>query len=98
MLPRIEVLPGERLYSLATAVEKATGYRPSPSTVWRWKNTKGLPYLVMAGTPRTSVEAVHRWNAAATAAERGEPATTRTNRQREAAIAAAERELDEFGL
>ncbi len=93
-----EIVPGEKLYPLADAIEKATGYRPSPSTVWRWKLRKGLPFVLVGAIPRTSVEAVHRWNEAATAADRGESPKARTNRQREAGIAKAERALAEAGI
>lgn len=70
-------------------------------TVWRWA-TRGIRGVRLEtfhlGAKRfTTREAFARW-VAATQIERDAPATPRTNRSRETAVHAAERELDAAGL
>ena len=71
--------------------------RPHVSTIWRWytRGVRGvrLETIVIAGRRLTSIEALDRFAAATTAAADGQPAPVRTPRQREQAIAAAERRL-----
>jgi len=94
----------EKLLSLPAAVEAATGQRPHPSTLHRWR-LRGIAGVhletVRCGGKRLcSVEAVRRFLSAVTAATDGpQTATTsRTNRQRQAAIDRAERELARAGI
>jgi hypothetical protein len=78
---------------------RRSGRGVQPSTVWRWttKGIKGirLESAVIGGIRFSSREALHRFFAATTAAADGitAPPVVRTKRQREAAIAAAEKEL-----
>jgi uncharacterized protein DUF1580 len=63
---------------------------------WRLRGVRGvrLETIVIGGLRYTSAEALERFVAATTAAADGTPAPAiRTSRQRETAIAAAEREL-----
>ncbi|MEQ8211044.1 MAG: DUF1580 domain-containing protein [Lacipirellulaceae bacterium] len=95
----VVILPDETLLPLGAAVEKATGDRPHPSTLHRWRlrGVSGvkLPTVKVGGRRKTSIEAVRRFIEATTAAaDGGSLPKPRTNRQREAAIAAAERELE----
>ncbi len=97
-------MQNEKLFSVPKAVELATGRRPHPSTCFRWRQ-RGisgvrLETIKAAGRRETSVEAVHRFFAATDAAA-NDPhrvPSSRTNRQRQAAIDRAERELDEAGI
>jgi hypothetical protein len=57
----LSVLPGEQLFPVPAAVEKATGRRPHPITCIRWRSKLGLPSTKLGGRVMTSVEAVHRW-------------------------------------
>jgi hypothetical protein len=75
------------------------------STVWRWslRGCRGVKLESFSiGAKRfTTAEAFARFVAATTAIAQGAPApapTARTNRQREAAIRAAEAELAEAGI
>lgn len=94
----------EKLFSVPRAVELATGRRPHPATCFRWRQ-RGisgvrLETFKVGGRRETSVEAVHRFIAATTAAADGEQPSSksRTNRQRQAAIDRAEVELDAAGI
>jgi hypothetical protein len=72
------------------------------STVHRWrlKGVRGvkLETIMRGGIRHTSREAIERFFSSTTAAANGEPAPTRTPKQRERAIVAAERELEEAGV
>lgn len=75
--------------------------QPHPSTVWRWVLTglsggAKLESVKIGGKRYTSVEAVDRFIAGATAA--GEPVPPRSPCQRERDIARAERELEDQGV
>jgi hypothetical protein len=93
----------ESVISLTEATRRAPGRR-NLSTVWRWHmhGVRGirLETIVCGGRRFTSAEALQRFFAATTAARDGIPATPapRTSRQRRAAIAAAERQLDAAGI
>ncbi len=62
----------ERLLPVSTAVELETGYRPTPSTAWRWtkKGVGGvrLKTSVLGGRPVTTRQLVREFVAATTAA------------------------------
>ncbi len=86
----------ESLVAPAVATRHIPG-RPHVSTVWRWM-TRGcrgitLESLVCAGRRYTSLESIERFVAATTAAAAGESPPARTSRQRERAIAEAERKM-----
>lgn len=92
----------ETLISLAEAARTLPG-RPNIATLWRWRTAgvRGvtLETVTVGGRRYTSREALARFVAATTAAADGEPvARPQTPRQREAAIRAAERELDRLGV
>lgn len=67
-------LEGESLLPIVAAFEAATGQRPHPSTVWRWKfrgvHKVKLEWIVYGGTPMTSTAAVQRFIRATTEAVR----------------------------
>jgi len=93
------MLNNEPLLPLTVAVEKATGQRRSPATCHRWRlNGIGgvrLETAKFGGRRLTSIAAVRRFLKRTTAASDGDPSPKqRTNRQREAAIRRAEREID----
>ena len=94
-------LQSEQLISLALAA-RTPPLSVHVATVWRWatKGVKGilLETLVVGGFRKTSREAVERFIACTTAAANGEDVPSRTSKQREAAIQAAERELDAAGI
>jgi len=97
-------MQNEKLFSVPKAVELATGRRPHPATCFRWRQ-RGisgvrLETLKVGGRRETSVEAVHRFVAATTAAadDPQHAPSSRTNRQRQAAIDRAEQELDAAGI
>jgi len=86
------------LAKLAREVPSRSGRGVQVSTIWRWciKGCKGVRLeSVVCGSIRfSSREALHRFFAATTAAADSITApVTRTSKQRERAIAAAEREL-----
>lgn len=95
-------MKNEKLLSLPAAVEKATGQRPHPSTLHRWRlrGIQGvrLETVRCGGRRLCSIEAVRRFIDGVTAATDGDAPTARANRQREAAIARAEAELDAAGI
>jgi len=76
----------------------------NPSTVWRWtlRGVRGVMLeTISIGAKRfTSAEALERFVEATTAAARGpaRPTVSRTSKQRQRAIEAAERELDAAGI
>ena len=77
--------------------------RPNISSVYRWfgKGSRGarLETIVVGAKRFTSIEAIERFIEATTANSTGGLSPSRsTNRQRAAAIAAAERELDKAGI
>lgn len=73
------MLRGEKLFSLPTAIEKATGHRPHVSTCHRWrlKKTNPLVTVKVGGKRMTSVEAVFRFIEANTNAADGPTADPR---------------------
>ena len=91
----------EELVAVSKAPALIPG-RPGRATVWRWVLTgvrgQRLETLLVGGRRYTSREAIERFIAATTAASNGEPAPTRTSRQRERAIEQAERELAAAGI
>lgn len=58
----LTVSPGDTLLPVPTAVEKAIGYRPHPTTCTRWTRTgvRGvkLETVMVGGRPRTTEAAV----------------------------------------
>lgn len=94
----------EKLFPVPKAVELATGRRPHPATCFRWRqhgiSGVWLETVKLGGKRLTSVEAVHRFVEATTAAADGPRPSTpaRTSRQRQAAISKAEAELDAAGI
>ncbi len=76
--------------------------RPHIATGWRWvyRGCKGikLETVCIGGRRYTSEEALQRFIERTTAAANGETIPTRTAKQREKAIAAAERELAAAGI
>ncbi len=94
----------EKLLPLSAAVESATGQRPHPSTLHRWRlrGIKGvrLETIRCGGKRLCSIEAVRRFLESVTEAADGpaRPTVARTSRQRQRAIEAAERELDRAGI
>jgi len=94
----------EKLLPLPAAVKAATGQRPHPSTLHRWR-LRGIAGVrlttVRCGGKRLcSIESVRRFLEEVTAATDGpQPSTaTRTNRQRQAAIDRADAKLDALGI
>lgn len=93
----------EKLFPLAKAVEKATGQRPHPSTLHRWRlrGIQGvrLETVRLGGRRYCSVEAVHRFRNKLTETVDGDPTPrTRTQQQRAQAVDRAEQELREQGF
>lgn len=92
----------EKLLPLVTAVERATGQRPHPSTCHRWR-ISGIAGVRLetqkcGGKRMTSIEAVRRFNEAVTRAADGEPLQPRTPKQRERDIDSATRQLEQAGI
>lgn len=94
-------LTNERLLTIKQAAKHVPS-NPSVSTLWRWvtKGVRGvvLESVLIGGTRLTSEEAIDRFYCDIAAASDGEPAPTRTPRQRAKAIEAADRELAEAGI
>jgi len=97
------MITSEKLFPVPTAFEKATGFRPHPSSCYRWRTSgvKGVKLETQRNGGRrvTSIEAVHRFNTKISDLD-GNPETnqSRTNRQRQQAIVRAEKELDQLGI
>lgn len=76
--------------------------KPHASTIHRWRlnGVRGirLETIMVGGRRYTSREALERFSARLTAAADGEPPPSRTGKQREKAIAAAETVLEEAGI
>ena len=89
-------ISSETLLSLTEAAKAIPG-RPSVCSLHRWRlhGVRGakLETVLVGGRRFVSREALERFIAATTAAAAGERPPPRTPRQREKAIAAAEREL-----
>lgn len=85
-----------------TLTELARRENVAPPTTWRWdkRGVRGvkLETFVIGGRRFTTEEAFARFVERTTAAADGHTPQARTNRQREAAIAQAERELSEAGI
>lgn len=79
-----------------------SGKRVALQAIYRWarRGVGGvkLEVVVIGGTMATTVEALNRFVAECTAAKLGTAPAPRTSKQRERAIAAAERELEAAGL
>jgi hypothetical protein len=98
-------LGDEPMFSIYTAVERVTGQRPSPATCARWTRGHGvkgerLNSWMCGGRRLTTLSAVRDFIERTTNAANGvapDSTLARTNRKRDAAISAAERELDELG-
>ena len=90
--------------ALLTFIEAAAFLprRPNLSTLHRWRlrGVRGvrLETCLIGGRRFTSKEALDRFSAAATAAADGEAPPARTPRQRDAAVRAADNELDKAGI
>ena len=85
-----------------TEATKVLPGRPNIATLWRWR-TRGvrgvkLESCLVGGRRYTSREALDRFIERSTAAGDGETLKPRTNRQRQAAISQAERELAADGI
>ena len=97
----LSVREGEILHPVVHALELATGRRPHKSCAYRWMLTGSqhvrLPYVMYGGQRMTSVEAVHRWISAVTAAHRDGVPAPRTGQVRDQEAARAEQNLDESG-
>lgn len=69
----LTISPGDQLLPVATAVEKAIGYRPHPTTCTRWtrRGVRGvkLATVMVGGRPRTTEAAVVEFIAMQTAQE-----------------------------
>jgi Protein of unknown function (DUF1580) len=82
-----------KLRPIGAAFELATGNRPSPPTIWRWKNhgCKGirLPYTQVGGVSMISIQDAQKWMEEVTAASQKWTVSTSqkelTARQRSAA-------------
>mgnify|MGYP000013352301 FL=1 len=64
--PPFQLLDSEtKLRPIGAAFELVTGNRPSPPTVWRWKNhgCKGvkLPFTQVGGVPMISLQGARQW-------------------------------------
>jgi Protein of unknown function (DUF1580) len=96
----IDINRGELL--TFTEAAKLLPGRPNVATLWRWRTVgcRGvkLETVLVGGKRFTSREALQRFVDATTAAGDGTESKPRTNRQREASIAAAEREMDRAGI
>lgn len=91
-------LDTDELITLAEAARTLPGGAVHVSTVHRWRlrGVRGvrLPTLLRGGIRYTSRQAIASWIVATTAAGSGETSSTCITNQREAAIDAAERELE----
>ena len=91
----------ENLITISEAARRLPG-RVAFSTIWRWAlqgvRCVRLETTVIGGRRYTSIEAMQRFSERCLAAANGEPAPTRTAKQREREIAAAEAVLDEAGI
>ena len=71
----LTVSPGDVLLPVPTAIEKAIGYRPHPTTCTRWTRhgVRGvkLATVVVGGRPKTTEAAVINFVEAQTAATDG---------------------------
>lgn len=83
-------------------VPKILPTRPHCSTCWRWVyiGVRGikLETVTVGGRRFTSRQSVERFISQTTASANGLPIRTRTEKQRERAIAAADRELEAMGI
>lgn len=99
MVAILDAPASERL----TLNELAREQNVSPPTTWRWM-TRGvagvkLPCIYVGSKPYTTRSAFAEWCEAVTAAKRGDaPPASRTNKQRERDVAAAEAELRAEGI
>jgi len=95
-------LTHEALLSLSEAARTMPGGGVHVCTLHRWRlrgiRAVRLEAVLRGGTWYTSKEALERFVAGTTAAANGEDGPSRTSKQREAAIQAAERELDAAGI
>lgn len=94
-------LSSETILTLTQAAKSLPG-RPHVSSLWRWhsrgcRNIK-LETIVIAGRRFTSAQALQRFADRCSAVADGDPIPTRTCRQREAALRAAERACDQAGI
>lgn len=91
----------EGLIPITTAA-KHFPTRPSTATVWRWtlRGSRGrkLETLLIGGRRYTSRDAIDRFIRGDAEPPAATAAKSRTTRQRQAAIAAAEKELSAAGI
>lgn len=87
----------EQLLSMTAAAKLLPG-RPNVATLWRWRTSgcRGhrLETILFGGRRYTSREAIARFLAAIN----GEPIRSETPRQRERAIAQAEKRAEQLGV
>lgn len=86
-----------------TLTQLARQQKVAPATTWRWarRGVCGikLPVVYVGSKPYTSSQAFAWWCDEVTAAKRGDkPVSSRTNKQRERDVAAAEAELRAEGI
>ena len=88
----------ERISLAALAKEQSV----SPVTTWRWalRGVAGqkLPTVCVGSKRFTTATAFAEWCEKVTAARSGDPVPARSNKQREAAIDRAERQLAKMGV
>lgn len=100
---KFELLDDEsKLRPIASAFEIVTGNRPSPPTIWRWKNQgcRGilLPFTQVGGVPMTSLKGARQWLEEVTAAaQKRSPRTESQSKQSARQRKAAERLAKEVG-
>ena len=94
-------LATENVMPLSEAARTLPG-RPAVSSVWRWcqKGIAGvrLESLVVGGRRCVSTESLQRFAERVTAAKEGKRPPSRTSRQRQRAVAEAEKTLVEAGI
>ena len=94
-------LSTETVFPVTEAPKHIPG-RPSQASVWRWvlHGVGGvkLESILIGGKRFTSAEAIQRFCDRRTAAANGDATPSRTPRQREREVAAAERELERAGI
>lgn len=94
-------IQNENLLTMAQAAASLPN-RPHLSTLWRWRKrgigAVRLEVITIGGRVFTSAEALARFAEKTTAAAEGEPAPSRTGKQRQRAIEQAEKTLAEAGI
>ena len=98
-------MSGDILSEVAIPISEAPKHvpgRPHAATIWRWhqRGIRGvrLETFVCGGKRFTTAESIRRFIHASTEARDGAPVDRAPGRKREAAIDAAERELEAAGI